>query len=821
MKAKANTYPPVASLSEVPGLTFLSHTSRSMNLKWKPVIESERAVTYRIFFTPFRGTEEFIDTTIPNMSLKNLKPATLYYINIQAFNTNGFGPKLKFEKFLKTASVNECLQTNNCDKNGECLDTDKGYLCRCNRGFVGNGYKCRYIPKLTQPSQFCSASTDRNIDWRTTFNGGLAVEKCPRGTSGYATRFCEESTDGKPAAFEQPDLSGCLSDDVSDVEEELFAKQISASEVFTTLSEVIDSKRGSSGFYGGDVVRSIELCREVFDRKMPKELVASEEAGRAMVGITSQLLNSSSFTAWSDIPATERSTTSQALVNNVEVAAEKISKLLTLGRVFQTYQQNMAMKVQRDVSEKDRVSFETYGKNNVVDSSITIPPKEIIKATNNQAPVIFVKYNNLGRYLKERNTEKKKDDEIKQNKDQVVSATVYGYKINFENPVVITLTHAPRITGTLPPSCVFWNESLNKGSGDWSREGCFLNKTESTRSVCHCYHLTSFAILMSVSQAAAGGFVAGSPHLFALALISNIGLFISIVALVLCLITFVFFKFLKSTRTTFHKHLAFSLLLGNIVFLAGIDKTGNPTGCQAVAFLLHYLFLVAFVWMGMEGLLLYYMLGKIFGNKGYLNRRLIHLMVWLVPLAYVGILFGVLPGSYATSGYCWITTQNNFIWSFVGPVVAILFFNFIILIKAFRVMAEKHENDIDKPMSDAWYWMKGAFVLFCLLGVTWIVGLFYVNSGTVVFGYVFNIFNSLQGLFIFIFHCLMEKKTRDEYKRLLTCQSKSDFNEKHGYSESMKYRKLSQSATKTGTPKSSGTPADHSLSTSAKMEKVS
>jgi len=55
-------------------------------------------------------------------------------------------------------------------------------------------------------------------------------------------------------------------------------------------------------------------------------------------------------------------------------------------------------------------------------------------------------------------------------------------------------------------------------------------------------------------------------------------------------------------------------------------------------------------------------------------------------------------------------------------------------------------------------WLKGAFVLIVLLGLTWIFGLFYVDSQSVFIAYVFTVLNSLQGLFIFVFHCLMSDK---------------------------------------------------------------
>lgn len=57
-------------------------------------------------------------------------------------------------------------------------------------------------------------------------------------------------------------------------------------------------------------------------------------------------------------------------------------------------------------------------------------------------------------------------------------------------------------------------------------------------------------------------------------------------------------------------------------------------------------------------------------------------------------------------------------------------------------------------------WVLGAFALLCLLGLTWSFGLFFLNESSIVMAYLFTIFNTLQGMFIFIFHCLLQKKVR-------------------------------------------------------------
>ncbi|XP_023213281.1 adhesion G protein-coupled receptor L2-like isoform X1 [Centruroides sculpturatus] len=64
-------------------------------------------------------------------------------------------------------------------------------------------------------------------------------------------------------------------------------------------------------------------------------------------------------------------------------------------------------------------------------------------------------------------------------------------------------------------------------------------------------------------------------------------------------------------------------------------------------------------------------------------------------------------------------------------------------------------------------WIRGAMVLIFLLGLTWTFGLLYLNQESVVMAYVFTVLNSLQGLFIFIFHCVKNDKVQKEYQKFV------------------------------------------------------
>lgn len=75
------------------------------------------------------------------------------------------------------------------------------------------------------------------------------------------------------------------------------------------------------------------------------------------------------------------------------------------------------------------------------------------------------------------------------------------------------------------------------------------------------------------------------------------------------------YRNLHSDRTSVHKHLCICLLLAETVFLFGIGQTGNEIACSVIAGILHYFFLAAFMWMAIEGFMLYVMLVEVFETE--------------------------------------------------------------------------------------------------------------------------------------------------------------------------------------------------------------
>ncbi|XP_077981244.1 adhesion G protein-coupled receptor L3-like [Glandiceps talaboti] len=247
---------------------------------------------------------------------------------------------------------------------------------------------------------------------------------------------------------------------------------------------------------------------------------------------------------------------------------------------------------------------------------------------------------------------------------------------------------------------------------------------------------------------------------------------ISIVCLVICLMTFICFKNIQSDRLTIHKNLCLSLLVAEVLFMAGISQTKRQLMCTIFAVFLHYSFLAVFSWMGLEGIQLYFMLITVF-KTGHSRRKYFYLLGYGVPAVIVltsVIIDHFLYGfrGYGTEWYCWLNTKWGFIWAFVGPICFVILVNIIFLVMTFVVMCRHPTSPThreDSKMANLRVWLKASCALLCLLGVTWVFGMMYVDSSTMVMAYIFTILNSLQGIFIFIFHCLMDEKIIKEYKR--------------------------------------------------------
>ncbi|XP_055486325.1 adhesion G protein-coupled receptor E4-like, partial [Leucoraja erinacea] len=389
------------------------------------------------------------------------------------------------------------------------------------------------------------------------------------------------------------------------------------------------------------------------------------------------------------------------------------------------------------------------------------------------AAVVLIWYKHLGSLMEPNLMEGcENESKLGLNSDIVSAAVTNTGRSHLLEPV--TLTFGNKKPTDKRAKCVFWNSS----NFSWSTQGCQLVEFNARYTVCNCTHLTSFAVLMALD-------VIEGNDAHNLDLITLVGVIVSLVCLALSVLTFTLCRALKSIRTTIHTHLCISLFLAQLLFIFGIDKFEYQNLCAVIAGFLHYFFLACFSWMLLEGVQLYLMLVKVFNAK-CMRPTYMYLFGYGCPLIIVGISAAVYSQGYGTKEHCWLDLNSGFIWAFLAPVCVIILVNGGFFIMTVLKLAEKFSsvNPDMGQLKKIRVFTFTAVAQLCLLGCTWIFGMLHFQKETIVMTYIFTVFNSMQGMFIFILHCLLNKQVRDEYA-----------NSFHRLKKDSKYSEFSTSST--------------------------
>ncbi|XP_063154244.1 adhesion G protein-coupled receptor L2 isoform X3 [Candoia aspera] len=640
------------------------------------------------------------------------------------------------------------------------------------------------IPPVTSffplPERFCEPDVARGISWPQTQRGIMVERPCPKGTRGTASYLCMVSTGTwNPKG---PDLSNCTSHWVNQL-----AQKIRSGENAANLANEL-AKHTKGPIFAGDVSSSVRLMEQLVDildaqlqdlkpnekdsagrsyNKLQKREKTCRAYLKAIVDTVDNLLRAEALESWKDMNSSEQAHAATMLLDTLEEGAFVLAdNLLEPTRVAMPTD-HIVLEV-AVLSTEGQVQDLKFPQGNAGSNSIQLSSSTVKQnSRNGLAKLVFIIYKSLGRFLSTENATIKLGTEFAgRNSTIAVNSDVIAASINKESsrvyltdPVLFTLAHIDP-NNYFNANCSFWNYSERTMMGYWSTQGCKLIDTNKTHTTCACSHLTNFAILM----AHRGIVYKNGMHGLLLTVITWVGIVISLVCLAICIFTFCFFRGLQSDRNTIHKNLCINLLIAEFIFLIGIDKTEYKIACPIFAGLLHFFFLAAFAWMCLEGVQLYLMLVEVFESE-YSRKKYYYVAGYLFPATVVGVSAAIDYTSYGAKNACWLKVDNYFIWSFIGPVTFIILLNLIFLVITLCKMV-KHSNTL-KPdssrLENIKSWALGAFALLCLLGLTWSFGLLYINEETIVMAYLFTVFNAFQGMFIFIFHCALQKKVRKEY----------------------------------------------------------
>ncbi|KAL4217937.1 hypothetical protein ACF0H5_022676 [Mactra antiquata] len=663
------------------------------------------------------------------------------------------------------------------------------------RDCLADGTWSHSAPQCVKNTGFCNENTDnRGTLWSKTKAGTKPVKPCSNGFNGNVSRQC--TWDGHwllPVYY-------CVRSNIQQIHQQVsgLSKQSSAGDVSSALERMHTSISDQnitkdSTFTAGELNILSSSLGNIADILLTSDIKPTDNVSNHFIDSVNYLIDSNTHDDW------------KALKDSGETdAVQVLSAVDTFSEYIRNNLNNTKGKSLTVVKENIAIETKTIDKEDVVfpDNSIKLnnPHSDWIKHSSssivlqssalNDSTVSYVStavmYRDLSDIIPIKTGDKSSNNGLSSTdgNNRTINGPIISLSITpsiqytLDPPVKIRLVHKHQNYNL--PLCSYWNFT-SKNSGYWSGSGCKVVSTNQTDTVCSCNHLTNFAVLMSPFKTDV------EPSL-AIQLISIIGMCISILCLVITTTIHIWlWKYLKKERTYILMNLCFALIASYILFLAGVDRAENKVICTVIAALLHYIFLVVFCIMLAEGIEIAITVLYVFSTKRPIVKWLL-ISAWGIPAVIVGCSLGVtrLKG-YGNSNYCWLSVDNGLIWAFVGPALAIITFNMICLVLVIRALFFTRIMEAKKQTEKVKTGLRSLCVLVPVTGVSWILGIFYMNDDTNFMQYVFAICNGLQGLFIFLFHCLLNPHVKTSFLKRTKKYSVStqSHNQSHTNSKSL------------------------------------
>ncbi|XP_034143554.1 adhesion G-protein coupled receptor G2-like [Esox lucius] len=378
-----------------------------------------------------------------------------------------------------------------------------------------------------------------------------------------------------------------------------------------------------------------------------------------------------------------------------------------------------------------------------------------------------------------------------------------GILKNLNNPLMMKfqLLDPDSTSVNYSASCQYFNEYGNVSISNnvfWETDGC-QTKINGNLVECSCNHATPFAVLLIPNMPY------DDNNWQILSYITYIGCGLSAFFTALSLITYVFTRNRSVDHANaIHISLSGALFLLNSFFILNewVASLGINGVCIFIAVAIHYSLLSSFTWMAIEAVHLYILLVKVFNI--YYRHYMVKLSVigWGVPGVVVGIslafqntqhFYGstvtTLANSNKTNTICWITNITFFYGVNLGYFTFTFVMNSgILLTVTTRICQLKCLDNKHKAGKGSLVFKDVCTVLglTCLLGVTWGLAFLSIGYYNLVILYLFTIFNSLQGFFIFLWICGSVRKERElaaKTKSTAVAMNTSVAKSKEGFSE--------------------------------------
>ncbi|XP_015477557.1 adhesion G-protein coupled receptor G6 isoform X3 [Parus major] len=684
---------------------------------------------------------------------------TVYVVNISihpASIREGARQKRSIKSFSALA-----LLVYNSTNNINLEEEDIRQKLISNNRTMEEGYQLHTVD--VDPVEKCLAEENPpNYFWPDTRPTVTNFTFCHGSSVQTASRTCYLGLQNYTSYWGQPDLRNCTEN---------------AADIANQLLNLTGEGQQLTSDKVNDVVQKL--------KKIVNDEEIDESLGSTVVTIFSNILTSSDSVLAASSSEALKTIDALALkihfagpsmsisTRNLALGVSSINSTSFKGGSFSVSPQNNASDFQIDF-DKDQSS---------AIASVVLPPSLLKNLSQDEFEVIsraqFTFFNKNGLF---------QDAENPANLTSFVVACSIGNLTiqDLQDYVKVTIKHT-KIQEDPKPTCVFWDMNKNGGNGGWNPAGCQVDaESNENETVCLCNHLTHFGVLMDLQRTVTQ---IDPQNTKVLTFITYIGCGISAIFSAATLLTYIAFeKLRRDYPSKILMNLSTALLFLNLIFLldgwiASFDIDGL---CIAVAALLHFFLLATFTWMGLEAVHMYIALVKVFNT--YIRRYILKFCIigWGLPALVIAIilasantnashvygkeLYGRDANGQGGDDFCWIKNEVVFYVTCAGYFGIMFLMNVAMFIVVMVQICGRNGKRTNRSLKEEILRnLRSVVSLTFLLGMTWGFAFFAWGPLTLAFLYLFSIFNSLQGLFIFVFHCAMKENVQKQWRRHLCC----------------------------------------------------
>ncbi|NXK08754.1 AGRG6 protein, partial [Herpetotheres cachinnans] len=719
---------------------------------------------YKISITVFSSSSSSVSTVHDvvaewlNRTFQNWN-YTVYVVNISIYpgsTKEGVREKRSTKSFRVLA-----LLVYNATNNINLEEEDIRQKLINNNGTMEGGYKLHAVD--VAPVEKCLAEENPpNYFWPDTRPTVTTFTLCHGSSVQTASRTCYLGLQNYTSYWGQPDLRNCTEN---------------AADIANQLLNLTGEGQQLTSDKVNDVVQKL--------KKIVNDEEIDESLGSTVVTIFSNILNSSDSVLAASSSEALKTIDALALkiqftgpsmsisTRNLALGVSSINSTAFKGGSFSVSPQNNASDFQIDFDKDQTNAF----------ASVVLPPSLLKNLSQDEFEVIsraqFTFFNKNGLF---------QDAENPANLTSfVVACSIGNITIqDLQDYVKVTIKHT-KIQEDPKPTCVFWDVNKNGGNGGWNPAGCQVDaESNENETVCLCNHLTHFGVLMDLQRTVTQ---IDPQNTKVLTFITYIGCGISAIFSAATLLTYIAFeKLRRDYPSKILMNLSTALLFLNLIFLldgwiASFDIDGL---CIAVAALLHFFLLATFTWMGLEAVHMYIALVKVFNT--YIRRYILKFCIigWGLPALVIAVvlasantnaslvygkeLYGKDANGQGGDDFCWIKNEVVFYVTCAGYFGIMFLMNVAMFIVVMVQICGRNGKRTNRSLKEEILRnLRSVVSLTFLLGMTWGFAFFAWGPLTLPFLYLFSIFNSLQGLFIFVFHCAMKENVQKQWRRHLCC----------------------------------------------------